>query len=243
MNSVLVFDCETDGLDPVANCVIEVGCVLWSVEHRTIIECFSALIYNESNAAEPFNAIPPDALGRGSVSREIAWEITAQSAQQADAVLAHQADFDRAFVEQQGQWNDTREAAETLLSRPWICTIEDFVWPRDHLAGKSLVSIALAHGVAVTSAHRAINDCLLLSRLLERLGGDVDLALEVALERALRPKARFIARTAYKDKDLVKLHGFHWNGTVWHRRMAIEDAEALPFEVVSEQDAIEEVRA
>jgi DNA polymerase-3 subunit epsilon len=105
------------------------------------------------------------------------------------------------------------------------------------------VSIALAHGVAVTSAHRAINDCLLLARLLERVDEDVDDLLHLALQRASRPKAEFIARTAYKDKDLVKAAGFHWNGTVWSRYMAVEDAEKLPFDVVTVEKAIEEARA
>lgn len=241
MNSVLLFDIESDGLDPATNRVIEIGYVLWSVKHRTIVECFSSLVYADSNAAEPFNAISPAVLRTldKKVDAEMAWDLVGLAAEQADAVLAHQADFDRAFAE------NSREtpSVHALIEKPWICTIEDFVWPRDDLAARSLVAIALAHGVAVTSAHRAINDCLLLARLLERMGDEVEDRLHLALQRAMRPKNEFIARTAYKDKDLVKMHGFHWNGTVWHRRMAVEDAEKLPFEVVSMDKAIEEARA
>lgn len=246
MKNVLILDLETSGLDPHTDSVIEVGHVLWSVEHRTIVECFSSLMSAESNDAQPFNDIPIEAA-RG-CDRDIAWEILANGARAADVVLAHQADFDRAFVEAEpgkvsGNELGLFETLQPLLSLPWVCTIEDFVWPRDDLAARSLVAIALAHGVAVMSAHRSINDCLLLSRLLERLGDEVDDRLHLALQRAMRPKERFIARTAYRDKDLVKAAGFHWNGTVWHRRMAVEDAQKLPFEVVSEADAVEEARA
>jgi DNA polymerase-3 subunit epsilon len=237
MKNVIIFDVETSGLDRDKDEVIELGYVLWSVEHRTIVECYSALLLGEGNAAEIFNAIPPAARALGT-DPEIAWTIAGQAAQQADIVLAHQADFDRAFVIRESA---TYTGACDLLRPTWVCTIEDFVWPITS-AYRNLVGIALAHGVAVTSAHRAVNDCLLLARLLERVD-DVDDLLHLALQRASRPKAEFIARTAYRDKDLVKAAGFHWNGTVWSRYMAVDDAEKLPFEVVALDKAIEEARA
>jgi len=237
MKNVLIFDVETAGLDRDSDEVIEIGYVLWSVEHRCLVECYSALLLGGGHAAENFNAIPPAARALGT-DPEIAWTIAGQAAQQADLVLAHQADFDRAFVTREAV---RYEGAGDLLGPAWVCTLEDMVWPVTS-AYRSLVAIALAHGVAVTSAHRAVNDCLLLSRLLERLD-DVDDRLHLALQRASRPKAEFIARTAYKDKDLVKAAGFHWNGTVWSRYMACEDAELLPFNVVPLEQAIEEARA
>jgi len=236
MKTVMIVDLETAGLDRDQDEVVELGYVLWSVEQRTIIECYSALLLGEGNAAEPFNAIPPAARALGT-EPEIAWTIAGQAAQQADLILAHQADFDRAFVVREAA---RYEGAAELSRLPFVCTLEDMVWPVAS-AYRSLVAIALAHGVAVTSAHRAVNDCLLLSRLLERLD-DAEDRLHLALQRASRPKAEFIARTAYKDKDLVKAAGFHWNGTVWSRWMAIEDAKALPFDVVALEKAVEEAR-
>jgi DNA polymerase-3 subunit epsilon len=238
MKNVLVFDIESSGLDRDNDRVIELGYVLWSVEDLTLLECYSALLLGEAdNPAQLFNAIPPEALPFGT-DPDIAWTIAGQAAQQADLVLAHQADFDRAFVEREA---GLYEGAAELMKLTWVCTLEDFVWPIQ-LAYRNLVSIALAHGVAVTSAHRAVNDCLLLARLLERVD-HVDDLLHLALQRASRPKAEFIARTPYQQKDLVKAAGFHWNGTVWSRYMAVEDAKRLPFEVVTVDKAIEEARA
>jgi DNA polymerase-3 subunit epsilon len=237
MKVVMIADLETAGLDRDSDEVIELGYVLWSVEQRCLVECYSALLLGEGNAAEIFNAIPPAARALGT-DPEIAWTIAGQAAQQADLVLAHQADFDRAFVAREAVRFD---GARELLGPTWVCTIEDFVWPVQS-AYRNLVGIALAHGVAVTSAHRAVNDCLLLARLLERLD-DAEDRLHLALQRASRPKAEFLARTGYAQKDLVKAAGFHWNGTVWSRYMAVEDAEKLPFEVVPVDKAIEEARA
>jgi DNA polymerase-3 subunit epsilon len=238
MKAVLVLDLETSGLDPATHQIIELGHVLWSVEHRTILECYSSLLAAESNGAERFNGIPEAVLSEAD-DPYIAWEITAQAAARADCVLAHSAQFDRGFAEAARM---SYEAVERVLGLPWICTMEDALWPQTP-ASRSLVSIALAHGVAVTSAHRAINDCLLLARLLERMGDDVEPFLEIALGRSLRPKKEFIARTPYEQKDEVKAAGFHWNGTVWSRYMAVEDADQLPFAVVPVDRAIREARA
>lgn len=233
IRNVLIFDLECTGLEPDEHQIIEVGYVLWSVEHRTVLECYSSLLFAESNDAEPFNAIPVQVLrGSAGVDASIVWEILAGAARQADCVVAHSAPFDRSFVDAEtGKNEGLSETLEPLLKLPWLCTIEDLVWPIIP-ASRSLVNIALAHGVAVICAHRAINDCLLLARLFERIE-DIDDRLHLAMQRAARPKARFIARTAYKDKDLVKAAGFHWDGTVWFRYMAIEDAEKLRFEVVN----------
>jgi DNA polymerase-3 subunit epsilon len=227
MRNVLILDVETTGLDPEQHKVIELGYVLWSVEHRTILECYSCLFASESNEAQVFNSIPVDALRWGN-NEEIAWTLALTAAENADCVVAHSAPFDYSFVSRVGP------DVTTLLKLPWVCTLEDMIWPVQS-AYQNLVSIALAHGVAVTSAHRAINDCLLLARLFERID-DINDRLHLAMQRAARPKAEFIARTSYQDKDKAKAAGFHWNGMVWKRYMAVEDALQLPFEVIDARE-------
>jgi DNA polymerase-3 subunit epsilon len=49
---VLILDVETTGLDPKADQAIEVGAILYSVEHATTLAAASTLIRSESNAAE-----------------------------------------------------------------------------------------------------------------------------------------------------------------------------------------------
>lgn len=229
--NVLVFDVETSGLEPRRDAIIEVGCVLWSVEHRSMLEVYSAILPGTTNAAQPFNGISPELLGAAG-TWEIPWAIVDQIAQRADCVAAHSAIFDRRFVE-----NNPRLPAgdrDYLIELPWLCTIEDFEWPVP-VARKSLINVALAHGVALTAAHRAVNDCLLLTRLFERID-DVDERLDAALVKARRPKAEFIALTSYDEKEIVKAAGFHWDGSVWHRYLAIEDAEKLPFKTARRQE-------
>lgn len=216
---VLILDTETTGLDPQKDGVIEVGAILYSVEHATVLESYASLIHSlHGNAAEAVNRIPADAVRSGKHPRGV-WDRVGEMASYADAILAHNAEFDRAFV---GDW---------LVSElPWICTRNDIQWPRQTKPAPSLVSLALEHDLGVAYAHRALADCDLIARLLTRsreLGAD----LGAMLARALRPKATFEALVPFGRKDEAKGAGFQWDAPTkrWMRRMAIEDAAALPF--------------
>jgi DNA polymerase-3 subunit epsilon len=99
---------------------------------------------------------------------------------------------------------------------------------------RKLVEIALAHGVGVSSAHRALTDVDVMARLLTRLrerGAD----LPALFRRAARPKALFYAVVPYERRQVAKDHGFRWDeakhGKNWFRTMPVEDAAALPFPV------------
>ncbi len=239
---VLIFDVETTGLDRQGDAIIEIACALWSVEHHALVECHSTLLAAPfSNGGIGVNGLADELLaseGRvDDVDRSIGWAMIADSARRADAVVAHFAEFDRSFV---WAWPNPNDVS-SLVALPWICTAEDMVWPVKS-SRRSLVSLALAHDVAVTASHRAMNDCLTLVRLLERVP-DVGQRLDYALYRALRPKADFFAQIPFERNDEVKAAGFKWNGRAWHRYMAIEEAEALPFTVMraaKQQDTVQE---
>ena len=218
----LIVDTETTGLDPVKDRVIEVGAVLYSVEHHTTICQFSALIASsrEGNAAEAINRIPPAALASLSEldDAEAPLKTTfAMLRSWADVIVAHNAEFDQQWFK--GAW----------LEKPWACSKYDFAWPHGS-AGDSLVYLALAHGIGVLSAHRALTDCQLIAALFDRMplyGRD----LGEMFAHAMRPAAIFQAIVPFEEKDLAKEAGFKWDGGTkrWTRRMAIEDAAALPF--------------
>jgi DNA polymerase III subunit epsilon len=62
------------------------------------------------------------------------------------------------------------------------------------------VSLALSHGIGVSSAHRALTDCSLIAALFDRME-----KLEAMIEEAKRPKALFQAQVSFKDKDLERV--------------------------------------
>ena len=186
MKAVLLLDTETTGLTA-SDRVVEVGAVLWSVEHRTTIASYSTLVDGPSNAARHINGIPPEALGEGADESSV-WERLGGWLERADALVAHQAEFDRRFTP--AGWDQ---------SKPWICSMNDIEWPQA-TSSKSLVAILLQHGLGVSHAHRALTDCQHIARLLERcheMGFDV----EDMLNQAARPKVMVRAMVSYEDRE------------------------------------------
>lgn len=220
MKLVLILDCETTGLDPKADRAIEVAAVQYSLESACVVQAYSQLIAGGPNDAETINHIPSKALEWGDYAAGV-WERVSAMSKPCDAILAHNAAFDRRWV------------PEGALSNPWICTCNGIVWPRTGDA-RNLVAIALAHGLGVVDPHRALADCLLIARLLTRcaeLGTDIG----AMLQRGLRPQATFQALVSYEGREAAKAKGFQWDASArkWIREMAIEDAtpELLGFEV------------
>lgn len=220
MKTIAIIDTETSSLDPETGEILEVACVVWSLEHRCIITAWSELINGDTNQAEHINRISAASRSLGD-HHECVFEKLRTYVNRADVIAAHNADFDRGFLTAKG----------CTFTQPWFDTMDMVQWPRE--SGKSLVAIALAHGVGVESAHRALQDCLLLARLFERVAEQYDLS--AMLTRALRPSAVYQAQVSYQDKDLAKQAGFRYfpDPPRWTRRMAHEDVAALSFPVVN----------
>jgi DNA polymerase-3 subunit epsilon len=218
VKTVAIVDVETSGLLAGQDALLEVGFAVYSLEHKALIEARSFLVDAPSNAASDINGIPPALLiSHGAVRASVGPQLG--PLRDVDAIVAHNAAFDR-------QW------LPELHHLPWICTMSDVTWP-EPLQRRDLSSTALAHGVGVVDAHRALTDVLTIVRLFDAVtkrGHDV----ASLLAAGLRPKATFRALVSYDDREKAKAAGFSWDAPRkwWVRSMAIEDADALPFKVV-----------
>lgn len=217
--NVLIIDTETTGVSPKKDTIIEIGAVLFSVEHRCVLHQMSALLPCQDNPAESINGIPTSALNDAAVfAGSFHREFLNLASVHASYAMAHNHVFDKDFLASSG----------LPIDLPWIDS-QDIPFPRKHKEMMSLVELCLAHGIPVVSAHRALTDCQLLAELLRRQDN-----LEYLIDKALEPKALFIAKVGYDRKDEAKALGFIWDRLVkkqWARKMTIDDAKKLPFEV------------
>jgi DNA polymerase III subunit epsilon len=218
VKTLLFYDCETTGLDPQTDKVIEFAVSLWSIPYRSVISNMSMIVQAPSNPCADLNGIPEALLPLG-ITQASFHESLPDFFEQADAIVAHNADFDSAFLP---------EPVRSM--RPWICSCNDIDWGLP--GSKSLTSLCLAMGLGVSHAHRAMADVSMLSRLFER-ACEKGFPLEEALEKALRPKAVFVAQVGFADRERAKSAGFRWDGDrkEWWKKMPVEDAEKLPFPV------------
>ncbi|MEB3332701.1 MAG: 3'-5' exonuclease [Synechococcaceae cyanobacterium] len=219
--TLLILDTETTGLSPAEHRCIEVGAVLFHVAGRSVLTQVSFLLPCQSNSAAHVNGIDA-ALSRLPQPWPQALACFEAMVAACDAVLAHNAAFDR-------QWFGRPPLP--AIPRRWICSMEDLAWPVErHLrATPSVRDLALAYGVPVWAAHRALTDCIYLAQVLERCDD-----LEALLAAALEPRQLYRAEVSYAERQLAREAGFRWNDPVpraWTRRLSCREAEALPFAV------------
>jgi len=220
MKHVLIIDTETTGLSPKQGSqLVEVACMLYDLKYASPVASFASLTRVQSNGAEHVNRVKPELLVDAPPIQEV-WPIVRGLAKKADVFCAHRAEFDVQFMPE-----DMRTAA------PWVCTKVDIDWPEEKL-GEDLVHLALAYGIGVVTAHRAMADVDMLSRIFTRVA-EKGFSLEELFARAMRPKKRFVAIVAMHQKDLAKRRGFLWDEMKreWYRFMPPEDVDKLPFKV------------
>ena len=231
MKFLLIADLETTTADPATAAIVEVACCLWDIEARTVLSVYSTTVHAIDNPAEHINGIPQAALADApSVNRALA--SVGHFVAKSDLICAHNGDsFDRPVLEQ--------HACPWVDSKPWVDTM-DFEFPR-FSSSRSLIALAAAHGVPIGTVHRAVDDVLLVARLLERaaeLGADI----RAMVEKAMRPKVRVaavtpkpweIAEAEWQElKGRLLAAGFRFDSVKksWERDMPVDDIAGLEFE-------------
>lgn len=217
----LIVDTETTGVDPEKDKIIEVGAVLYSVTHATTIAQVSLLVptADGKNPAQSINEISEDILVDTMSDiglRNVADEYIQSMADAADVFIAQKASFDKAFLSKvNDRWTD----------KPWLCTKEDFAFKKGR-PGDSLINLALAHGIGVSSAHRALTDCQLIARIFDSYGPE---ELAKLFEHAALPRETYLAVTSYAEREKAKAAGFGWDSDKkwWHKRLTVSEAAAI----------------
>lgn len=217
MKTLAVVDVETGGLDPKKHRLLEVAYALVHIPSGKLIRASSLLVDDPKReyGAEEVHGISPSLLGSGfAFSIEATIDPLYGILEKVDAISAYNSAFDSGW-----------------LPGLTIIDLMDFPWPRP-CTSRSLTAVALAHGVGVVSAHRAIHDVLTTQALLERcveLGAN----LEAMIVHASRPKATYVSLAPFEQKDVVKAAGFSWfpETKQWRKRCFKDDVAGLGFAV------------
>lgn len=220
MSIIVVLDTETTGIDPLKDQVTEFAFASVDIESAKVIDIYSVL-YSISvpNPMADLTGIPE----RLSSTYGLAMGPITPNRLVPEAFVAHNASFDKSFIYPVMHPN--------LQDIPWLCTRLDWKWPKTSNSQK-LVDLALAHGVAVTSAHRAFSDVLTLCSLLERVheGGFL---LKDQLDYAKLPRSKYRANVSFDQKHLAKTAGFAWEPAIktWWKNLTDEEAGKIQFSI------------
>ena len=222
---VIVLDTETTGLDSQNEKVIELAMLSVRVDSVTGLPVGPVSIYESFE--DPGKPIPPqiteitgidDSMVQGQRIDDAA--VTALVAQ-ADLVVAHNAGFDRPFVE--GRW-------PVFAGKAWGCSFQGIDWKKEGSGSAKLEFLASERGWFY-DAHRAQVDCHALLQVLSVPLSDGQTGLARLLAEAGQTRYKLRATGApFETKDKLKSRGYRWDGEgrVWWCSLASDallDAE------------------
>lgn len=224
LQRAVVLDTETTGTDPDEDQVIELAllCFEYLPDSGQIVRVTRAY----EGLEDPGRPIPPEAtLIHGITDEMVAGQHLDDEAvkgllQGACWVVAHNASFDRQFLERR------LGVFETL---PWVCSYAEIPWAQEGFAGAKLDYLASRHGFFY-EGHRSQIDCRALLEVLRLpLPRSGDIAWRRLLQSGAQPSYRISALDApFESKDVLKARGYRWDAKrrCWHRTLGREEATA-----------------
>lgn len=252
VSRAVILDTETTGLEHGTDKVIELGLVV--VEYGRETGAIGRVLSSYNGLEDPGMAVPPASTAVHGITDEMVAgkrfdEGAIQQAMDRVAiVIAHNAGFDRRFVE---------ERFPAFASLPWGCSFREIPWDETGIGSAKLEYLAYQYGFFY-DGHRAEMDCRALLEILRRpvatawggksaVGGVAArerrasssglrveegsnvTALKTLLDRAREPSYRVWATgSPFETKDVLKARQYRWDpeARCWWRELGAGDLEA-----------------
>lgn len=210
---VLVLDTETTGLSHQSDKVIELAMLLVQVDSATGLPFGPVEVFE--GFEDPGMPIPQIAQEVTGISDDMVRGQRLDDAQvaalvaRADLIVAHNAGFDRPFVEAR---------FPCFVDRAWACSFADIHWAAAGAGSAKLSALAQDRGWFY-DAHRAQVDChALLQVLSQPVGHSSTTGLSQLMAAAALPSFRLRATgSPFETKDKLKARGYRWDAEarVW----------------------------
>lgn len=220
----LFVDVETTGLNPEDDEIIEIAMLRFTYgSDGRIVEVGEAF----QGLREPSKPIPAEVTALTGIDQAMVAGQTIDPAEvaafigPAQLIIAHNARFDRPFLER---------FCQEFRAKHWACSMSEVDWSSEGFEGAKLTYLAMQTGYFF-DPHRAINDCIagieLLARTLPKSG---ERAMAQLLRRARAPTWRLWAEgSPFEKKDQLKARGYRWSADsterprTWYRD--VEDGQ------------------
>lgn len=222
--SVAVFlDTETTGFDPWRDKIIELAMVAFEYDLEGNIY---RVLRTHSQLEDPQTPLPPEIVQLTGITDEevkgqsISDEEVSAFLDQVRLIVAHNAAFDRPFVERR---------LPAFAELPWACSITDVGWRDLGFGSSGMEFLAFKHGYFF-DGHRALVDSRAGVQVLASSENSTGRpAFATLRENALKNTVRVWAENSpFETKDLLKARGYRWNADarVWWTDIAEEDHAA-----------------
>jgi DNA polymerase-3 subunit epsilon len=206
-NLALAIDVETTGLDPQRDAIIQLCAIPFQYCPQTgrIFGLEPPTTFYE----DPGRVIPAEIVALTGITaamvagKRIDDAAIAALLTTASLVIAHNAGFDRRFVERR---------CPAFRDKPWACSQAELPWRMHGYASAGLESLMDKRYSLFYSAHSAEADCYALIHLLATPLPNGDLPMSLLLQSARRRSIRIWAVDApFDQKSALKSRKYRWN--------------------------------
>jgi DNA polymerase-3 subunit epsilon len=219
---VLVLDTETTGLDQRSEKIIELAMLAVDVDVATGLPVGQVEIYEDFE--DPGKPISPAIVQITGIDSAMVQGHRLNDARvnemvtRADLIVAHNAGFDRPFVEAR---------LPVFVGKSWACSFAGIDWKAQGAGSAKLEFLAHESGWFY-DAHRAQVDCHALLQVLAKplpKSSQTGLACLMAAAQNTRYKLRAVG-APFESKDKLKGRGYRWDGEgrVWTTTLGSTEA-------------------
>jgi DNA polymerase III subunit epsilon len=221
---VAILDTETTGLSAEQDRIIELAVVVVDVDVTTGRPVGEVTVFD--GLEDPGRALSPEIVALTGITDEMVRGKTLDESELAQVmqgvrwVVAHNAGFDRPFVE--------ARLPDWFSALPWACSFADMDWKAQGVGSAKLESLAQAAGWFY-DAHRADVDCHALLAVLARPYADGQTGLGHLWQQVQNIQYRLAAVGApFESKDALKARGYRWDSVarVWSTQLGSDGALA-----------------
>ncbi len=213
----VIVDTETTGLSSDTDQIIELAVLSFEFDPDT--GQVYRILGSYDGLEDPGRPIPAEAtavhdITDAMVAGQRIDDVQVQQMVQGTAlIIAHNAEFDRPFLERR---------MPLFASLPWGCSYRQIDWTAEGIGSAKLEYIAYQSGFFY-DAHRAEMDCRATLEVLQiPLPISAELPLKLLHSRLNQKDWRVYALASpFESKDLLKDHAYRWDAQrkVWHRTL------------------------
>lgn len=202
-----VLDVETTGLNQAEDSIIEIG-IRQFLFNRNTGEII-ALGKSYGSFQDPGKPLSAEIINLTGITdemltgQEIDWNKVQALLEESSVIIAHNARFDRPFLDRK---------AKISTEKIWACSLKQIDWTKKGFTSSKLELLNIYHGF-FTDSHRAINDvdALLYLLSLPEEQNNRPYLCEL-LANARRPMSQVVATGApFESKDQLKNRAYSWD--------------------------------
>ncbi len=225
----LLLDVETTGLSYATDSIIELGLILFSYDTSTgrLVQVLAA----ESWLQDPGRPIPEHIAKLTGINdddvrgQKIDEQRVRELAEGVGLIIAHNAAFDRPFVDRRLPF---------LAEIHWGCSMNDVPWQHMNMPSLKLEFLLYTHASAfLDTHHRALDDCRATLHILATPFIDASLPLQHLRTNCGKPRVHIAAvGSRFDTKDVLRERGYKWTGDngappkTWCKEILQADLEA-----------------